>query len=112
MQPKSVTDILRKSEYDFPYLFFVFQVGNTGNAVTDRFDRGNKILMHDSGMVSAIGISPQRKTVHPQKPFQKQWVAPSNFSDRMDAVLRQLLGGGGTAIDHITAWERPDLLFV
>ena len=68
--------------------------------------------MHHPGMISAIGVGPERKTVHPQKPFQKQRVTHGNISDRMDAVLRQLLGGGGTAIDHITAWERPDLLFV
>ena len=80
--------------------------------MTDRFDRGNEILMHHPGMVSAIGISPQRKSVHSQKPFQKQWVTTGNFSNRMDTILRQLLSGGRTAVDHVTARERSNLLFV
>ena len=107
MQPKAVTDILRKSKNDLPHLFFVFKVGNTGNAVTDRFDRGNEILMHHPGMVSAIGISPQRKSVHAKKPLQKHRVTSGNISDRADTIPRKFRRGGWAAVNHIAAWEWP-----
>ena len=58
VQPKAVTYILRKRKNDLPYLFLIFQVGNAGNAVTDRLDWGDKILVHDPGGIPTVCVAP------------------------------------------------------
>ncbi len=36
----------------------------TGNSVTDRFNGGHKILVHDAGLIRAVGIYPEIEAVN------------------------------------------------
>ena len=58
MHPEPVANILGKLQQDFVYFLLVFQVCGTGDTVTNGLHRAYKILMHNTGIIRAIGISP------------------------------------------------------
>ena len=66
MNAKAMPYVLTEFVDHFFDLFFIFEVSCTGDAVTDRFHRGDIVLWHDSAVVQTIGISPERNTVYPK----------------------------------------------
>lgn len=49
-------NILREFKHDLVDFFLVLQVSSASYAVADGLNRGNKIFLHDAGLVCSIGI--------------------------------------------------------
>ena len=80
MYPEAMSNILTQSKDDFPDFFLVFKIGDASDTMADRFNWGNKILMHHPGGIGAIGVSPKSKTIYTKPPSQIFWICVGHIT--------------------------------
>lgn len=109
MDAEPVTYVLGEFQHDPEHFIVIIEVCRAGDAVADRLDRGHEILLHDPRLIVAVGVGPQGETVDAEQPLEKERVGVRHIADGVDAVSGELLRGGGSAVDHFGAVQRPHL---
>ena len=109
METKPVAHILAQLQQNPVDFLRRLQIRGAGDPVADGFHRADEVLMHDAGMVKAVGILPELYPIDPQDTPEKFRGAFCKVANGMDSIACQPGFCRPAHIEEFPGSQRPDL---